>query len=84
LEFGGYKRERGKLLQNNLLQLFHTHGYIFLQRQVVFICQVAIDVQVAFFAEHYVRGFWVFGCYGDRVGVGPVAAFRGGYVVKAG
>ncbi len=54
-------------------------------RGVVFtvgICLFTICVQVAFLAERYVLGFWLASIYCDWVGVGPVAAFRGGYVVK--
>lgn len=41
---------------NHLLQLCHTHGYIFQQCQVGFICRVAVIVQVALSAEQYVCG----------------------------
>ena len=40
------------------------------------ICWSAIAIKIVFHAQHNVRGFWVFGCYCDWVGVGPVAAFR--------
>ncbi|KAF5431102.1 hypothetical protein C5S35_18400 [Candidatus Methanophagaceae archaeon] len=39
-------------------------------------------IKIVYHAQHYVCGCWRVGSYGDRVGIGPVAEFRGGYVIK--